>query len=501
MMKQWQFLSVLEKVIDDPNFSTYLRQSILALATKGKLVPNSSSSSKYSTAQLTTNSSHFLHAFPNSWTWKTLNDVCIYNAGKNVNPNHLHPKSWLLELRDLEKETGHLISKVLVEHRNSKSTKTEFLKGDVLYGKLRPYLTKVHLAKENGYSTSEIIALRPKKNLITGEWLALCLRRPNFVEYVTKVGMGTKMPRLRTRDGKSAPIPLPPINEQKRIVAKVDELLALCDTLEFNQKKISSLSDKFLSSTLVKIADTGKEAEKIDETLISKLLESITTSSHLNKFRETLRNLAVSGKLHQRTMTSFHTKNADARYKTVKLHEVSVDIKYGFTASADKSIETPKFLRITDIQNGLVDWGNVPGCEISGSNLEKFALQSGDIVIARTGGTIGKSFLLPDIIDTAVFASYLIRVRPTDKVNPYFLALSLQTSAYWRQLYAGSRGTGQPNVNAKTLGNLVLCLPQLDEQAEIVSNVKLLMRLCDQLEASLKKEASIKADLLKSLVT
>jgi len=101
----------------------------------------------------------------------------------------------------------------------------------VLYGKLRPYLNKSVVANSHGFSTTEIVALRCYGDSAP-YYTCLALRRPDFVDYVTRLGQGTKMPRIRTEDAISALFPLPPLAEQHRIGAKVDELMVLCDQLE-----------------------------------------------------------------------------------------------------------------------------------------------------------------------------------------------------------------------------------------------------------------------------
>jgi type I restriction enzyme S subunit len=159
-------------------------------------------------------------------------------------------------------------------------------------------------------------------------------------------------------------------------------------------------------------------------------------------------------------------------------------IHYGFTASANQSIKDVRLLRITDIQNNSVEWSSVPGCEISEPEICQYKLEQGDILIARTGGTIGKSFLVRQIPVTAVFASYLIRVQGSPELYDQYLKLFLESPVYWKQLQDGSRGGGQPNVNGQTLGRMIVVLPPLAEQHRIVAKVDELMALCDRLEAA-----------------
>ncbi len=182
----------------------------------------------------------------------------------------------------------------------------------------------------------------------------------------------------------------------------------------------------------------------------------------------------------------------------VQLVNISHKIHYGFSASANTNIKNVRLLRITDIQDNSVNWDSVPGCEIADDQVEQFKLESGDMLIARTGGTVGKSFLVSKIPVTAVFASYLIRVQCFSCLYDRYMKLFIESPVYWRQLEDGTRGTGQPNVNAQTLGRIAVILPPLAEQHRIVAKVDELMGLCDRLEAAQKDRESQRDQLVAS---
>ena len=248
-----------------------LRQAILNLAVRGKLAPQVPKDEPASEllkriaaekarlvkmGKAKTRKSKRIDRFntplselPKSWKWTTLGDLFLYDAGIKRQPQNLNQNLWLLELEDIEKDSGRLLVRVFTSERQSKSTKSEFRVGDILYGKLRPYLNKVLVADRPGYSTTEIVALRPFLRLCL-RYCALALRRPDFVEYVTRLGQGTKMPRLRREDASIAPFPLPPLPEQRRIVAKVDELMDLCDRLETSLGAVDTCRHRLLESLL-----------------------------------------------------------------------------------------------------------------------------------------------------------------------------------------------------------------------------------------------------------
>jgi type I restriction enzyme S subunit len=153
----------------------------------------------------------------------------------------------------------------------------------------------------------------------------------------------------------------------------------------------------------------------------------------------------------------------------IALGEIAKSVDYGLTASATDRPVGPKFLRITDIQDDAVDWRSVPNCIADAAQLSRNRLADGDIVFARTGATTGKSFLVRNPPTDAVFASYLIRVRPSDRLDAAFLAHFFRSPGYWNQIEKAARGAAQPGVNASILKELVVPLPTLEEQRRIAA--------------------------------
>jgi len=153
----------------------------------------------------------------------------------------------------------------------------------------------------------------------------------------------------------------------------------------------------------------------------------------------------------------------------VPLGELTKSVDYGLTASAFDRPVGPKFLRITDIQDDVVDWDSVPYCIADSGQIVRSRLADGDIVFARTGATTGKSFLVRNPPYNAVFASYLIRVRPNEQLDPIFLSHFFRSPNYWNQIEKVSRGAAQPGVNASVLKELAIPLPTLPEQRRIAA--------------------------------
>lgn len=152
-----------------------------------------------------------------------------------------------------------------------------------------------------------------------------------------------------------------------------------------------------------------------------------------------------------------------------RLRDVAESIDYGLTASATAENTGNKFLRITDIQDGYVDWSKVPFCDAAENKLCAAILNDGDIVFARTGATTGKSFLVRNPPPKSVFASYLIRVKPSRSIDSSFLSHFFQSTAYWGQIKLKTQGAAQGGVNATSLSSLDIPILPLDEQRRIAA--------------------------------
>ena len=170
---------------------------------------------------------------PDNWTICCLGEMCNYGNCTNVNTVDVDEFAWILDLEDIEKDTGVVKKKVRKAERNTSSTKHLFYKGQVLYSKLRPYLNKVVLADEDGFCTSEILPLKFERNVLP-QYARYYLMSPTFLRYANKCSYGVKMPRLGTADGKKALIPIPPIEEQKRIVVAIEQTFIQLNSIAEN---------------------------------------------------------------------------------------------------------------------------------------------------------------------------------------------------------------------------------------------------------------------------
>ncbi|MBQ9396273.1 MAG: restriction endonuclease subunit S [Proteobacteria bacterium] len=183
--------------------------------------------------------------------------------------------------------------------------------------------------------------------------------------------------------------------------------------------------------------------------------------------------------------------------------DLSESIQYGYNAPA-KETGRIQMLRISDIQNGAVDWESVPFCDIPDNEIDTYLLKSKDILFARTGGTVGKSYLVENVPIDAIYAGYLIRTRYSDSLSPKFMKFFMESQLYWEQLRNGTIATAQPNCNGKTLAKMLIPLPPLAEQRRIVSKIEELMPLVERYDKAWTRLESLNKkfpqDLKKSIL-
>ena len=149
---------------------------------------------------------------------------------------------------------------------------------------------------------------------------------------------------------------------------------------------------------------------------------------------------------------------------------ISQSIQYGYNAPAlEKGVI--RMVRISDIQDNKVLWNTVPFCMIEEKDIETYLLKINDILFARTGGTVGKSFLVKDVPMKSIYAGYLIRTRYSSLLCPHYMKAFMESQLYWEQLKNGTIATAQPNCNGKTLAKMLLPIPPINEQKRIVERL------------------------------
>ena len=559
-MNAERLLKHFDEISDAPDAVLRLRRFILDLAVRGKLVeqdPNDEPALellkrieaekarlvqvgeiKKSRIISPIDNGNALFSLPDSWLWVKLGAVFAYDAGEKTAPNQLPEDSWLLELEDIEKNSGRVLQRLNVHDRSPKSTKSGFKMGDVLYGKLRPYLNKAVVADRPGFSTTEIVALRCYGDSAP-RYTALALRRPDFVEYVTRCGQGTKMPRLRTEDAIKAFYPLPPLAEQHRIVAKVDELMALCDELETAQSQRETRRDRLVASSLHRLnngdADpepdgqpTFKESARFYFNHLPKLT---VRPEHIKQLRQTILDLAVRGKLVEQDSRDEAAAKLLVQIQA-ELWQDRGQKKASFAGApqVDESRQSfdvpPGWSRARFPQLGILGRGKSKHRPRNDSALFEggthLLVQTGDV--ARSSGLIKtytskynevglkQSFKWPkgtlcitiaaNIADSGIlgfdacFPDSVVGFVPAS-VFPNARYFEYFVRTVKNRLLEFAPATAQKNINLETLNEILIPLPPLAEQHRIVAKVDELMGLCDELGAGITANMAVNRLLLE----
>ena len=209
---------------------------------------------------------------PEGWCWSTLGEISNYGKCITVPVSAIKDEEWVLELEDIEKDTGKLVKQIAKRERSINGSRHAFSEGQVLFSKLRTYLNKVLVAPSNGYCTTEIIPISTLNSVIP-EYLNLVLRSPYFLDYTAQCGYGVKMPRLGTADAIKALIPIPPYEEQRRIVESVDKYTVIVERIQSEQGNLVEYVSN-CKSVILELAIHGKlvPQDPSDEPAIELLL-------------------------------------------------------------------------------------------------------------------------------------------------------------------------------------------------------------------------------------
>jgi type I restriction enzyme S subunit len=301
---------------------------------------------------------------------------------------------------------------------------------------------------------------------------------PGYLNAINAATSSVTVKHLSSSTIAEIPLPLPPLTEQHRIVTKIEELFTKLDAGVEVLKKIKTQLKRYRHAIL-KYAFEGKLTEKWRKTHIQ------PTSPLVGGNKEEFENLPT----------------LPERWRLANVGDISNRIHYGYTASAINDHKGPKMLRITDIQNSIVNWSVVPYCKIDQEEKRKYLLNEGDLVFARTGATVGKSYLISGNIPEAVFASYLIRIILSDQVERKYVYYFFQSHKYWSQIHRDQIGIGQPNVNSQKLAKILLPLPPNVEQHQIVTEIEKRYSVADKIEkivdASLIQSERLRKSILK----
>jgi len=473
---------------------------------------------------------------PNGWAWSRLGEVTNYGITDKAEPEDVDENVWILDLEDVEKETSKLLTKNRFAERPFRSSKNRFKSGDVIYGKLRPYLDKVLVADEDGVCTTEMVPVHGYVG-ISPFYLRLVMKTPHFIRYADNSTHGMNLPRLGTDKARMALFPLAPLAEQHRIVAKVGELMALCDELEQQQTRgieAHQILVETLLGTLVSVA-SPEELTEAWIRIAAHFDTLFTTEYSIDKLKQTIIQLAVVGNLvpqdpnDEPVISLLERVDTERAAITGALAKVVVEGDVGLECSIPDSwcwqplgnlltfgpsngfspkavdFETPiRSLTLSATTSGSFKGEHFKFIDSEVPSDSDLWLNDGDILVQR-GNTIeyvGVSAVYHGAQNKFIYPDLMMKLRVSSPLAVDYIHLAMSNKLareYLRARATGSSGT-MPKINQTTLKSLPIPIPPHAEQMRIAAKVNDLLRLCDALKARIKDGHAIQIHLADAIV-
>ena len=422
---------------------------------------------------------------PQSWCWVRLGSIIDFSKSSSVKPNEIAPDAWILDLEDIEKDTGVLLAKKRMKDIQSKSDKHIFYSGNVLYSKLRPYLNKVIIADENGYCTSEILAF--DFGMILNKYAQIYLMSPYFVDYAMSDAYGVKMPRLGSKQGNNALMPLPPFKEQVRIAEQLAKIAPIVNRYASSQSELDRLNAELFEKLKKSVLQ-----EAIQGKLVSQAPNDEPASVLLERIKEEKAKLFKEGKLKKKDLVdSVIFKGDDNKYyEKVGSEIICIDDEIPFeipfnwrwarmgTIGDWGSGSTPQrgntayyggdilWLKTGELNNGVVYDSEE---KITDKALQECSLRLnkiGDVLIAMYGATIGKVAIAGREMTTNQACCGCTPYQIYNKYLFHFLIAS--KDAFIKK----GEGGAQPNISREKLIHHLIPIPPIQEQYRIVEKLE-----------------------------
>ena len=479
---------------------------------------------------------------PEDWRWTRMRQVTS-DRGQRV-PDAAFT---YIDVTAIDKENGLVIGpKVLGPSEAPSRARKVARLGDVIYSCVRPYLLNVAVIEEDfdpAPIASTAFAVLNGHGLVLPRYLWIVLRSPFMVACVEQNQRGQAYPAINDADFTVLPIPLPPLPEQHRIVAKVDELMALCDQLEASRREREDTRDRLTKASLARLSapDTDAVTFRTHARFAVDALPALTArTDQVGHLRQTILNLAMRGKLVEQDPTeeavemSFRgiRSKRDALVKSGKLRrtmppsptledeapfgipytwiwvrvgEIALFTQYGTSSKAVHSDKGVPVLAMGNIQNGAITRTNEKKLPENSKEFPRLLLKKFDLLYNRTNSSelVGKTGIYLGDDDCLTFASYLIRIRLSlEHIAPRFVNFAMNAPDFRETQIVPhiKKQTGQANVSGSTLSDMLIPLPPLAEQHRIVAKVDELMALCDRLEANLTNADTARCHLFESLL-
>lgn len=408
---------------------------------------------------------------PDTWRWVKLGNISTYGQTKEkISARNIRPDMWSLDLEDIEKGTGKIIALNKACDRNIAGEKVVFKQNDILYSKLRPYLLKILVAPDDGICTPELVPFRMYGS-INHRYIMYVLKSP-YVNYsVNAVTYGMKMPRVGTDTMLNLLIPLPPIEEQQRIVEKLDILMGEIEEYAIMEKGLIDIQTQFPSEMLKSMyqyAFSGRLTKRnSDDSSVEDILLALNIQNYDGE----------------------KPYDIPEEWEFVRLEDlVTYPIKRGKSPTYIKNSSVYVFAQKCNLKYGDISLAEAQF--LDENTLSKYQeedyMKDNDIVINSTGtGTLGrvKKFHIDVVPDgmTIVPDSHVTIVRLSDVIDIDYVYHFIK----YNQPYLESKGVGstkQKELKPDVIKDLLVPLPPIEEQKRIVERLEQILPLIDELK-------------------
>jgi type I restriction enzyme S subunit len=533
-----------DQIADAPDAIDRLRRFILDLAVRGKLVAQDPKDVPASELlkQIGQEKAQLLKArkikslaepicieddevpfrLPSGWLWTRLGNILtkLTDGTHHSPPNDSSGNFKYVTAKNI-KDDGVLVDGITYVSRQVHDeiySRCNPKRGDILYvkdGATTGVVTVNDL--DEPFSLLSSVALLKLPTCLLNRLIVVFLRSPFFFDQMRGFMKGAAIPRVTLKRMAPALIPLPPLAEQRRIVAKVDELMTLCDRIESVRSNREAMRDRLSAACLGRITTPDAAMRSSDVQFALDALPALTTRpDQIKHLRCTIRKLAVQGKLVPHDANEipapFPIKDSDGNpegrlqanipenWRWVNVAEVASARLGKMLDKAKNRGRSYPYLRNTNVHWFDIRLDDLKTIALDDHEAEDYRLEKGDVLICEGGHGIGRTAVWPGGRPDLVFQKALHRVRPGPYLLPEFFAQCCFVYFETGIMQTYFTGVGIPHFTGRALAKLQFPLPPLAQQKRIVTKLAELMTLCDRLEASLSLQKHSRTRLLDALL-
>ncbi|GHW50688.1 restriction endonuclease subunit S [Vibrio cholerae] len=479
---------------------------------------------------------------PKGWVWERLGNVGIGATGKT--PSTKQPIFFEGSIPFIGpgqiNQNGEILAPEKFLSCDGLLNSTEAIEGDILMVCIGGSIGKTAIARQTVGFNQQINAIRALQ--MPSAYLYTSLSTDSFLQELLKKATGSATPIINRRKWEELLVPIAPLDEQHRIVAKVDELMALCDQLE-QQTEASIEAHQVLVTTLLDTLTNSADANELMQnwTRISEHFDTLfTTEESIDQLKQTILQLAVMGKLvpqdpNDEPAAKLLKRIAEEKAQLVKEKKIKKEKALPPISEDEKPFELPsgwewcrfgslfksfsnglykpaKFytdagvisLRMYNIQDGKIDFEGAKRVEVEPNELEQFLLEKGDLLINRVNSKelVGKTAIIPQLDEPLVYESMNMRAKPfTNYLSAEYLNLFMMTALAQQSISSFAKeAIGQASINQGQVSSMAIPLPTFNEQKRIVLKINELLVICEELKARLKESQTTQLLLTDAIV-